>query len=611
MIAKINNCIHGIMPVYFRQASTISHPTRFAIHKRSMMVYRFIFFLSALFTISSAAFASADSLVYAFSFTDTTKYDSQLTNDVDLKSDPGKIQLAPGDAKNLALGSRMRAVYTGSFPMTSGSDPKPDTTKMNGDKLHDGNFFTYVEFTTPTNVASQIKIDLQVIRRVNRIEVYTLGNLTQSYRLRPQAFSYFAGLDSNRQSKIFQEFNNLDSARHTAFITDPQPVRYLTFVIDKQDAQLSTILSEFRIYGEGYVTEGFYVSKVDSAGNSKANFAFAQIAGDIPTGTSVGIEMRTGTTKIFDSTKWSNWSAPVIFETQEAALAGGKLVVAEPRKYFQYRLRLYTSNLSTPKVSSIKIVYQNTLVSDSTSAGVTPQEVPVLSPITLTYSINSVFSGTSLGVDTIVITTPSPSVVQRVSVNGTSVSYDFIPHPDKMVIAFPSTILTTSSIDIVFSTKMITGGSFPSELISKASPWNPQTVDARKTSLGDAWDIITSGVPNSPLVDVRIDPNPFTPNGDGKNDATIIDFSIANLEKPKPLRIKIFDLSGRLVRVVADMLSGVNPFFGDPRTGGKGFLWDGKDSDGKSVRPGVYIVQVSLDSDNGGKVVSKTVVVSY
>lgn len=561
--------------------------------------------------ISHRAAASGDSLVYSFSFGDTTKYDKTLTADIDLATSPGSVQLASGETKNLAVGSRMRAVYTGSFPMTGGNEPKPDTTKMNAEKLHDNNYYTYVDFTTPTNLGASVKIDLQVIRKVNRIVVFGLGNIPQSFGLRPQAFSYYAGLDSNRQSRIFQEFNNIDSARHTAFISDAQPVRYLTFVIDKLDPKNSTVLSEFQIFGEGFVTEGNYVSKIDSTGTAKSNFAFVHLNADIPEGTTVGVEMRTGYTNVFDSARWSAWSAPVTFSSAAAAAAGGKLFVPEPRRYFQYRLRLYTGNLATPKVTSMKIVYQTSLVADSTSAVVSPQEVPVLSPVTLTYSIDAAFSGTSLGIDTVTIYTPSPSVVQAVRVAGAAVPYTFFPSPDRMTVAFPTAVTTTGRIDIVFATKLITGGDFPSEMVSRSAPWNPQSIDPVKNSYGTSWSIFTTGVPENPLVDVRVDPNPFTPNNDGRNDATVIDFSVANLVKAKPLSIRVFDLTGRKVRTVIETISGVNPFFGDPRTGGKGFLWDGRSDDGTVVRPGVYILQVALDSDNGGYVVSKPVVVAY
>lgn len=601
-------CFEKYLHVYFQRARKIiyqSHVSRY----HHFMMYRYLLVFAVLVAPTALAYSSSDSLIYSFSFSDTTKYDQGLTVDVDLKAEPGKIILASGATKNLALGSRMRAIYAGTYPKDNQN--KPDTTRMNADKLHDGNYFTIVNFPANDNVNSVIKINLQVVRRVNKITVVTLGNLSNSYNLRPQAFSYYGGLDSNRMTKIFQEFDNIDSARHTAFITDPQPIQYINFVLDKQHPTQSTVISEFEIFGEGYVTEGYYVSKVDSTGTLPANFATFYVDAEIPNGTQVAFQFRSGYTKTFDSLQWSDWSAPVVFNSTAEAQRGGQIITAEPRKYFQYRLRLFTSGLETPKVQSVKMVYQHNLVADSTSASIAPDTVEVLSPVTLNYSIVTKMSASSLGIDTIKILTPSPSVVRAVRVNGVAVAYNFIPSPDAMIIAFPTTIASTSTIDVTFSTKMIAGGEFPAQIISKASPWNPQIVDPKRTSAGNAWKVSTTGIPAFPLVDVRVDPNPFTPNNDGRNDATIIDFSVSNLSVAKPLKIHVFDLSGRRIRTIVETMTGSTPYFGDPRTGGKGFLWDGRDDEGKRVRPGVYIIQVSLDVDNGGQVVTKSVVVAY
>ena len=556
------------------------------------------------------SFAPVDSLIYNFSFTDTTKYDPVLSFDFDIKSQPGNIILAPGKTKNLAANSLMKAYYSGSFPLNS--EQKPDTNKINAEKLHDNNFFTYVEFPTPSNVGTQIKIDLRVVRIVDSIVVFGLGNTPGTgFNLRPIAFSYYAGIDSNRQSRVFQEFNNLDSARHVATIPDPQPVQYITFELDKQSPNLSTVISEFKIFGQGYVVNAAYVSKVDSTGALPANFANVFLDADIPLGTIVSFEMRTGSKNIVDSLSWSNWSAPIDFNSSASSTKGAQLFVAEPRKYFQYRLSLRTTTVQTPKIRGVKFVYQQNLLADSTVASINPDTVNVLSASVLTYRIKTNISPTSLGIDTVKIQTPSPSIVRSVSVNGSPVQYQYVPSSTAIVIGFPQTIKTSSNIDIVFSTKMIESGSFPSEVISKNAAWNPQTVDATKEGFGFSWSVTAAGVPLTPLVDVLIDPNPFTPNNDGKNDITLIDFSVTKIEISKPLRIKIFDLSGRKIRTVADVLSGVNPYFGDPRKGGSAFVWDGNDDNGKRVRPGVYIVQISLDVDNGGQVVTKSVVVAY
>jgi hypothetical protein len=607
-VHQIKNCFSNVLPLYFfhrRRANPFYH----YFTQRCMIKFCTLLFLCCV-TLTSSVFGAVDSLVYSFSFSDTTKYDAAQSFDVDFKSKPGSIILAPGKTKNLAAGSLMKASFSGSFPMNA--EQKPDTNKINAEKLRDGNFFTYVEFPTPSNVGSQIKIDLRVVRIVDSIVVFGLGNTPGTgFNLRPIAFSYYAGIDSNRLSRIFQEFNNLDSARHVATIPDPQPIRYISFELDKQSPNLSTVISEFRIFGQGYVVNAAYVSKVDSTGALPANFARVYLDAGITAGTSVSFEMRTGTKKTVDSLNWSDWSSPILFSSSAQALAGAPLFVAEPRRYFQYRLLLRTTTLETPQVNGVKFSYQHNLLADSTSATITPDTVNVLSASILTYSIAAKVSPTSLGIDTIKILTPSPSIVRSVSINGVETAYQYSPKSDRIVIGFPQTISSNATINVVFSTKMIQSGNFPSEIVSKIAPWNPQTIDAAKNASGYNWTVTTAGVPLTPLVDVLIDPNPFTPNSDGKNDITLIDFSVTKIEIPKPLRIRIFDLTGRKIRTVADVISGVNPYFGDPRKGGNAFVWDGRDDSGSLVRPGVYIVQVSLDVDNGGQVVTKSVVVAY
>ncbi|HAP36537.1 MAG TPA: hypothetical protein DCQ28_11575, partial [Bacteroidetes bacterium] len=171
---------------------------------------------------------------------------------------------------------------------------------MNPNTLRDNNYVTKVSFPPPSNVGSMVKIDLKAIRKVNRIRIANLGANSFSLSTRPIAFSYYAGIDSNKLSRIFQEFSNIDSI-HTAFINDAQPVQYLAFVIDKQAPTNATVISEIEVYAEGYADIGTFVSTVDSIGNSSLNFATVHLDADIPTGTVVSFEMRTGKKKTVDS----------------------------------------------------------------------------------------------------------------------------------------------------------------------------------------------------------------------------------------------------------------------------------------------------------------------
>jgi hypothetical protein len=88
-------------------------------------------------------------------------------------------------------------------------------------------------------------------------------------------------------------------------------------------------------------------------------------------------------------------------------------------------------------------------------------------------------------------------------------------------------------------------------------------------------------------------PRIITPNGDGATDKVGFHF-----ENPEllPVEGKIFDLSGARVASLAP--AGTDP------TGL--LLWDGKDSEGRSVSGGIYLYQIDFQ----GKNITGTVVVA-
>jgi hypothetical protein len=82
----------------------------------------------------------------------------------------------------------------------------------------------------------------------------------------------------------------------------------------------------------------------------------------------------------------------------------------------------------------------------------------------------------------------------------------------------------------------------------------------------------------APRPDLTVRPNPFNPR-------TSIDFA---LPAAGPLRLRIFDPRGRLVRTLID----------GPETGGRHqAVWDGRDGRGRAVASGVYVVE--LESPGG------------
>ena len=98
---------------------------------------------------------------------------------------------------------------------------------------------------------------------------------------------------------------------------------------------------------------------------------------------------------------------------------------------------------------------------------------------------------------------------------------------------------------------------------------------------------------------ISVNPNPFSPDNDGFEDFTIINYNLT--QTISQVRIKIFDSKGRSVRTLLNnQASGQNG----------SVIFDGLDEEGKALRIGIYIIFLEALNDNSGVVETlKTVVV--
>ena len=108
----------------------------------------------------------------------------------------------------------------------------------------------------------------------------------------------------------------------------------------------------------------------------------------------------------------------------------------------------------------------------------------------------------------------------------------------------------------------------------------------RKNSLFDSYSLDQTKL--------DINPNPFSPDGDGFEDQTGISFDIPFKSE---LTLKIYDVRGRLIRTLMDKA---------PQVSGVIF-WDGKDNDGNIVKVGIYILH--LKTSGSSSLSKKTTIV--
>ena len=120
-----------------------------------------------------------------------------------------------------------------------------------------------------------------------------------------------------------------------------------------------------------------------------------------------------------------------------------------------------------------------------------------------------------------------------------------------------------------------------------------QAVEAGDADEGVASNTLAISVPiDSDLVHgLTVGPNPFTPNGDGINDAAEISLDIFKLTSSRRLQVRIYTLDGRRVWQREEMVL----------SGRTTVRWDGVDDHGRQAPPGLYLCQVQLDADATGQ----------
>lgn len=128
------------------------------------------------------------------------------------------------------------------------------------------------------------------------------------------------------------------------------------------------------------------------------------------------------------------------------------------------------------------------------------------------------------------------------------------------------------------------------ELPDSVSNWRP-SVDSTGSTPGreNSKEIVVN---LSPVVQLFASPDPFSPDGDGKDDLTTISYELPFLSAK--VRVVVYDRTGRIRRTLIDQ----------QLMGNQGsILWYGKDDRGKVLPIGVYIIYLEATDDATGYLV--------
>ena len=424
---------------------------------------------------------------------------------------------------------------------------------------------------------------------------------------------------------------NLDPIVDLRFPT--QSTRWLTLrAFPLRDYEIA----EFEIYGEGYVNETTYVTPILDFGQA-VTWGKIRWGGEMREGTRIEIRTRTGHSPdpslyfapninddlvqiereqyeridaavrllpVYDVDNWSFWSPPYEFaaglhndETRSWEHNGTPLLSPGPSRYIQVSIKLFADFYMAPQLDQLSLQLSETLSAQTLVGEIWPTEVNSFAPTTFTYVVLPILEADNAGFDRLeILTHINPHTVRSVAIDGEQIDLDqFEPNlqKDRLIVSFPPLAGTADNrkqIEVKFDVPVLRFGTeFSGWVFNSRDPDRiRQRVDPGNATYGLAGNLLTVNTPvgGDLLVDVEVTPI-FTPNGDGTNDNLTIAYKLRELTSDRPVRMRIYDLAGNQVTQLPVL---------EVRSGTFTQQWDGRNEQGKLVRPGIYLYELSLES---------------
>jgi hypothetical protein len=310
----------------------------------------------------------------------------------------------------------------------------------------------------------------------------------------------------------------------------------------------------------------------------------------------------------YDTQNWSFWSAPYDF----AASSGTPVLSPGPNSVFQLRVDFHPTLREGGEVEFIEFKATTPPLAEEVLGEVYPPEVPLGETVQFTYAIRPTIRNQHSGFDQVEIATPfGVQSVDGVRLGGVAVDYTSQVAPDssRFTIQLPAHLRDVDSggvIEVLFRAPVLRYSTAfdgwvrdterPLELAQRINPG-----DAAGELASEVLSVRTT-FSDRLLAGLQVSPRIFTPNGDGLNEVATFSFNLLQLTDAVPLKLEIYDLSGRRRRVVHEGLQ---------QSGRFSFTWNGADDEGEKVAPGIYLYRVRVEAQKGDIQESGTVAVVF
>ena len=352
-----------------------------------------------------------------------------------------------------------------------------------------------------------------------------------------------------------------------------------------------------------------------------------------------------------DLENWSAWSPPYaaagITSADEvsAGLGGVPIISPGPRRYFQFKVDYLSEDLFSAKgIGSLSFDFSRPVLATEIVGEITPRQAELGQKTAFSLAlIPDMRPEVDQGFSSLEISTPvKVDAVDRIGMSlpdGSRLEQDFsdsdlsdlpvergdfridLVEEHRFQISFPKVENSRIAagqmtvLEVAFQCVVLrTGTAFSSLALSETPGEVPQRIvggnvfDLSRESSNTALIrnpgnlVVQVAKKGDLLINVNVVPAIFTPNGDQINDSARIHFDITDLISGANVGLRIYDLSGSMVREV---------YRGIDQSGRFTRTWDGTDGQGNTVPPGLYIFNIDLDTDGGKAEASGLIGVAY
>jgi hypothetical protein len=384
---------------------------------------------------------------------------------------------------------------------------------------------------------------------------------------------------------------------------------------------------ELQLFGEGYPQQVSIRSPLIDLGDHK-NLNAVRWQENAPPGTRVEIRTRTGNqvveqltfrdkdgkevtqkkweklipsfrgpidTLLVPGGDWSPWS-------ELYAASGALFQSPSPRRYLELDVRLVgQAPQAAASLDWLAIDFTPPLAGRALGE-IAPVQVEPGAPTDFVYYLRP--EDAPSGFDRLRVEATTPLLFAEARVDGQSLKVHSEPVEGGFALTFPRPVRSGELVELRFQ----------ASVFLHATRFDVFLQDSRLNEVrqrvepGDAIDAVESNtnvvslpLKGALLANLSVQPPLLTPNGDGVNDELRLSLDLVNVLSPRPLHLRLFDLSGRLVREQTQ----------ESAASRQQLSWDGRDAAGRPVPPGLYLLEVSVEGDARSQTLRRAVPVAY